>query len=134
MVGHPPQMMPQSANIQIHQQNPQIRQGPQIQQQIIVNASQSQGQPGQVPTQRFKTLQQGQITQQMLPANFYQIQQQMLHQVQQAAAMGKPMAPGTQVLSKEGAIGIVTANNSVQISFPGMGNRPGYVFKLTFFF
>lgn len=102
------------------QQNTMQQQGQQIQQHVIVNTSQA---PGQTPIHRFKTLPQGQITQQMLPANFQQIQQQMLHQVQQAAAMGKPMAPGTH-LQMDGAIGIVTANNGVQISFPSM-NRQG---------
>lgn len=122
-----------SGNMQ--QNTMQQQQGQQIQQHVIVNAAQS---PGQTPIHRFKTLPQGQITQQMLPANFQQIQQQMLHQVQQAAAMGKPMAPGTH-LQMDGAIGIVTANNGVQISFPGMINRQGlvvcfYLICKTFFY
>lgn len=136
----PKQNLPQQVqqnmqtNQQMHSQIPgtmqqsamQQQQGPQQtqqQQHVIVNTQQT---PGQTAIHRFKTLPQGQITQQMLPANFQQIQQQMLHQVQQAAAMGKPMAPGTH-LQMDGAIGIVTANNGVQISFPGMINRQGLV-------
>lgn len=112
---------PLQGNIQMTQNPMPHQQGQPIQQHVIVNTSQA---PGQVPIHRFKTLSQGQVTQQMLPANFQQIQQQMLLQVQQAAAMGKPMAPGTH-LQMEGALGIVTANNGVQISFPGMINRQG---------
>lgn len=52
-----------------------------------------------------------------------QIQQQMLHQVQQAAAMGKPMPIGTQLLSKDGAIGIVVENNNVKVNYQPMYNR-----------
>uniref|UniRef100_A0A1B0CW28 PHD-type domain-containing protein n=1 Tax=Lutzomyia longipalpis TaxID=7200 RepID=A0A1B0CW28_LUTLO len=68
--------------------------------------------------------QQNQVSHQLIPANLQQIQQQMLHRVQQAAAMGKPMQVGTQLMSN-GAIGIVTANNNVQVSFPGLMNRNG---------
>lgn len=52
-----------------------------------------------------------------------QIQQQMLHQVQQAAAMGKPMPIGTQLLSKDGAVGIVVENNNVKVNYQPMYNR-----------
>lgn len=45
--------------------------------------------------------------------------------VQQAAAMGKAMQIGTQLLSKDGTIGIVTANNTVSLSLPGLYNRGG---------
>lgn len=122
---HQQQQMPHNmqTNQQLHtMQQSTLQQQQQPQQHVIVNTQ--QGAPGQTAIHRFKTLPQGQITQQMLPANFQQIQQQMLHQVQQAAAMGKPMAPGTH-LQMDGAIGIVTANNGVQISFPGMINRQG---------
>ncbi|XP_063696250.1 histone-lysine N-methyltransferase 2C-like isoform X2 [Culicoides brevitarsis] len=132
----PKQTIPQQAsqpttNIQMNQQiqmqgNMQqniIQQQGQQTQHVIVNTQQA---PGQTAIHRFKTLPQGQITQQMLPANFQQIQQQMLHQIQQAAAMGKPMAPGTQ-LQMDGVIGIVTANNGVQISLPNMINRQGII-------
>lgn len=47
-----------------------------------------------------------------------QIHQQMLHQVQQAAALGKPMPPGSKLQSPDGIIGIVTLNNSVQLQIP----------------
>lgn len=106
-----------TVNVQIQGQQP--GQQPQIQQQIIVNTTQAQGQ--QIPVQRFKPLQQGHVTQLMLPNNYQEIQQQMLHQIQQAAAMGKPLPPGSQVVSKGGAVGIVTANNGVQITFPRQG-------------
>lgn len=49
-----------------------------------------------------------------------------IQQVQQAAAMGKPMAVGTRLLSKEGAVGVVTPNNTVSVSI-----RTGYV-EITF--
>lgn len=45
--------------------------------------------------------------------------------VQQAAAMGKAMQIGTQLHSKDGTIGIVTANNTVSLSHPGLYNRGG---------
>ncbi|XP_031333016.1 histone-lysine N-methyltransferase 2C-like isoform X3 [Photinus pyralis] len=47
-----------------------------------------------------------------------QIHQQMLHQVQQAASMGRPMSLGTKLMSPEGIIGVVTANNNVSLTFP----------------
>lgn len=108
----------QTVNVQIQGQQP--GQQPQIQQQIIVNTTQAQ-QGQHMPVQRFKTVQQGHITQQMLPANYQEIQQQMLHQVQQAAATGRPFPPGSTVLSKGGAVGVVTANNQIQITFPPRG-------------
>ncbi|KAG8041194.1 hypothetical protein G9C98_002182, partial [Cotesia typhae] len=46
------------------------------------------------------------------------VQQQMHQQVQQAAAMGRPMPPGTRLLSAEGVIGVVTSSNTVTISYP----------------
>lgn len=109
----------QTVNVQIQGQQP--GQQPQIQQQIIVNTTQGQQGQQHIPVQRFKAVQQGHITQQMLPANYQEIQQQMLHQVQQAAAAGRPFPPGSTVLSKGGAMGIVTANNGIQITFPRQG-------------
>ncbi|KAL1490323.1 hypothetical protein ABEB36_013038 [Hypothenemus hampei] len=55
-----------------------------------------------------------------------QIQQQMLHQVgckmskyvQQAAALGKPMPPGSKLQTPDGIVGIVLANNNVQLQIP----------------
>ncbi|XP_076251798.1 uncharacterized protein LOC143191021 isoform X3 [Rhynchophorus ferrugineus] len=55
-----------------------------------------------------------------------QIQQQMLHQVgckmskyvQQAAAQGNPMPPGAKLQTPEGIVGIVLANNNVQLQVP----------------
>lgn len=106
-----------TVNVQIQGQQP--GQQPQIQQQIIVNTTQAQEQ--HIPVQRFKAVQQGQITQQMLPANYHEIQQQMLHQIQQAAAAGRPFPPGSNILAKSGAVGIVTPNNGIQITFPRQG-------------
>ncbi|XP_063909689.1 histone-lysine N-methyltransferase 2C-like isoform X2 [Zophobas morio] len=47
-----------------------------------------------------------------------QIHQQMLHQVQQAAAHGKPMPPGSRLQTPDGFVGIVTPNNNVQLQLP----------------
>ncbi|XP_044258429.1 histone-lysine N-methyltransferase 2C-like isoform X2 [Tribolium madens] len=47
-----------------------------------------------------------------------QIHQQMVHQVQQAAALGKPMPLGAKLQSPDGIIGIVTVNNTVQLQIP----------------
>lgn len=58
-----------------------------------------------------------------------QIQQQMLQQVQQAAAAGKPMPIGTQLLSKDGAVGVVIENNNVKVTYQPLLNRTGYLFK-----
>lgn len=56
---------------------------------------------------------------------FIHIPFSMFQKVQQAAAMGKAMQIGTQLLSKDGTIGIVTANNTVSLSHPGLYNRGG---------
>lgn len=52
-----------------------------------------------------------------LTAHQQQIQQQMQQQVAQAAAMGRPMAPGTRLISPDGALGIVTNNNSITMTY-----------------
>jgi len=46
------------------------------------------------------------------------VQQQMHQQVQQAAAMGRPIPPGTRLLSPDGAVGVVTSTNTVTVSYP----------------
>lgn len=46
------------------------------------------------------------------------VQQQMHHHVQNAVAMGKPLPPGTRLLSPDGAIGVVTTTNTVTVSYP----------------
>lgn len=46
------------------------------------------------------------------------VQQQMHQHVQQAAAMGRPMLPGTRLVSPDGAVGVVTSTNSVTVSYP----------------
>lgn len=46
------------------------------------------------------------------------VQQQMHQHVQQAAAMGRPMPPGTRLLSPDGAVGVVTSTNTVTVSYP----------------
>lgn len=46
------------------------------------------------------------------------VQQQMHQHVQQAAAMGRPMPPGTKLLSPDGAVGVVTSTNTVTMSYP----------------
>lgn len=35
--------------------------------------------------------------------------------------MGNPMAPGTRLMSPDGAVGVVTDNNTVTISYPQAG-------------
>lgn len=46
------------------------------------------------------------------------VQQQMHQHVQQAAAMGRPIPPGTRILSPDGAVGVVTSTNTVTVSYP----------------
>ena len=46
------------------------------------------------------------------------VQQQMNQHVQAAAAMGRPMAPGTRLLAPDGTIGVVTSTNTVTVSYP----------------
>lgn len=52
------------------------------------------------------------------------VQQQMHQHVQQAAAMGRPMPPGTRLLSPDGAVGVVTSTNTVTVSYPS--SFPGH--------
>ncbi|XP_038110096.1 histone-lysine N-methyltransferase 2C isoform X3 [Culex quinquefasciatus] len=119
------QMQPMQQQQQVPQGlNPQ--QASQLQQLIGVGPGQQmqqqqQQQPMQGPPQQLqqqllagqmKTVRPNMLT----AAHLQQIQQQMQQQVQQAAAMGKPMAVGTQLLSKEGAVGVVTANNNVSVT------------------
>lgn len=76
---------------------------------------QSIGNPNSQPQQ------QQQSSPAMLPQNHPQalaVQQQMHQHVQQAAAMGRPMPPGTRLLSPDGAIGVVTSTNTVTVSYP----------------
>ncbi|CAH0559006.1 unnamed protein product [Brassicogethes aeneus] len=47
-----------------------------------------------------------------------QIQQQMMHQVQQAANQGRPMPPGSRLQTPDGIIGIVKSNNTVHLQVP----------------
>lgn len=58
------------------------------------------------------------------PAMAQVVQQQMHQQLQQAAAMGRPMPPGTRLLSPDGAIGVVTSTNTVTVSYPS--SFPGH--------
>ena len=46
------------------------------------------------------------------------IVQQMHQHVQREAAMGRPVPLGTQLLSDDGAVGVVTSTNSVTVSYP----------------
>lgn len=115
-----------------HQQQQQSHQQQQIQSQqnhppqlVLATNAQDANQ-----IHRIKAIQQTQISAQQLPPHLQQVQQQMQQQVQQAAAMGKSMPIGTQLLSKDGAIGIVTANNGVAVSFPGLVNRAGYFIEI----
>jgi len=63
-----------------------------------------------------------QATSQVIQAQV--VQQQMNQQVQQAAAIGRPMPPGTKLLSPDGAVGVVTSTNTVTVSYPS--NFPGH--------
>ncbi|KAL1379791.1 hypothetical protein pipiens_014643 [Culex pipiens pipiens] len=131
MQGQMPLMQQQQMQMQPMQQQQQVPQGlnpqqaSQLQQLIGVGPGQQmqqqqqqqmQGPPQQLQQQllagQMKTVRPNMLT----AAHLQQIQQQMQQQVQQAAAMGKPMAVGTQLLSKEGAVGVVTANNNVSVT------------------
>lgn len=57
------------------------------------------------------------------------VQQQMHQHVQQAAAMGRPMLPGTRLMSPDGVIGVVTSTNSVTVSYPT--NFPGHTQRIS---
>lgn len=52
------------------------------------------------------------------------VHHQMHQHVQQAAAMGRPVPPGTKLLSPDGAVGVVTSTNTVTVSYPS--NFPGH--------
>lgn len=68
------------------------------------------------------TMTSSQATSQTIQA---QVLQQQIHQhVQQAAAMGRPILPGTKLMSSDGAIGVVTSTNTVTVSYPS--NFPGH--------
>lgn len=98
----------------------------------LTQAAQQQQQPmaPMVQTAQAQQQQQQQLQQQqqqqpqnvgMMPQAHSQaavVQQQMNQHVQQAAAMGRPMPPGTRLLSPDGAIGVVTSSNSVTVSYP----------------
>ncbi|XP_046742436.1 histone-lysine N-methyltransferase 2C-like isoform X3 [Diprion similis] len=56
------------------------------------------------------------------------VQQQMHQQVQQAAAIGRPMPAGTRLISPDGAIGVVTSTNTVTVSYPS--TFPGHSQRL----
>lgn len=43
---------------------------------------------------------------------------QFWFQVQQAAALGKPMPPGSKLQTPDGIVGVVLANNNVQLQIP----------------
>lgn len=44
--------------------------------------------------------------------------QQLNQHLQTAAAMGRPVAPGTRLLAPDGTIGVVTSTNTVTVSYP----------------
>lgn len=46
------------------------------------------------------------------------IQQQMQNQVTVALAMGRPIPAGTRLMSQDGAVGVVTSNNTVTVTYP----------------
>lgn len=122
--------MPNQGPVLSGQLQQQQQQQQQLQQQHLQNTI--------IQQNRLKALQQAQIN----PAKLQQIQQQMLQQVrskldlmpyfkpnhnqfvqvQQAAAIGQPMPIGTQLLSKDGHMGTVTANNNITVS-PAVFNR-----------
>lgn len=118
----------QNPSIHHHQQITQHQQQiTQHQQQITQHQQQiCNQQTPQLPNQQQQQLLQQQVQLNRLK-NIQQIQQQMMQQVEQAAATGEPMQIGTHLVSKDGAIGIVTANNKVSVSYPNIFNRTGYV-------
>uniref|UniRef100_A0A336MIG1 Histone-lysine N-methyltransferase 2C n=1 Tax=Culicoides sonorensis TaxID=179676 RepID=A0A336MIG1_CULSO len=109
------------SSLQIQQSNIKTSENQQIQQQMILNPNQATGQ-----IHRIKTVPQGQITQQMLPPNFQQIQNQITLQVQQAAAQNRPYAPGS-TFENGGVIAIVGVNGNLQFHFGTLGNRQGMI-------
>lgn len=67
-----------------------------------------------------------QATPQTMQAQVVQLHQQ----VQQAAAMGRPMPPGTRLVSPDGAVcGVVTSTNTVTVSYPS--SFPGHPQRLS---
>ncbi|XP_024945171.1 histone-lysine N-methyltransferase 2C isoform X3 [Cephus cinctus] len=83
-----------------------------------------------VPTsQQTHSQQQASMPPQAPPPQAVVVQQQMHQQVQQAAAMGRPMLPGTRLLSPDGAIGVVTSTNTVTVSYPS--TFPGHPQRIT---
>ncbi|XP_043479344.1 histone-lysine N-methyltransferase 2C-like isoform X5 [Leptopilina heterotoma] len=54
--------------------------------------------------------------------------QQLNQHLQTAAAMGRPVAPGTRLLAPDGTIGVVTSTNTVTVSYPS--TFPGHPQRL----
>lgn len=96
----------------------------------VPNLTEGTNVPTQTPTMT-PTSQTSQPTSTMLPQSHAQavvVQQQMHHHVQQAAAMGRPMLPGTRLLSPDGAVGVVTSTNTVTVTYPS--TFPGHPQRL----
>lgn len=54
-----------------------------------------------------------------------QVVQQQIHQhMQQQAALGRPMPPGTRLVAGDGVVGVVTSTNTVTVSYPS--SFPGH--------
>ncbi|KAG5672534.1 hypothetical protein PVAND_002656 [Polypedilum vanderplanki] len=121
------QMQMTNINPQMQQsidgQNVNQNAGPSQQQPAQI--PQQQQQPGQVQNQqqmfqqanvqrqvRFKTIPPNQIPE------IQQIHQQMMLQLQQAAANGKPMPIGTRLVANNNITGIVTGPNNISLTFP----------------
>ncbi|XP_050308382.1 histone-lysine N-methyltransferase 2C-like isoform X2 [Anthonomus grandis grandis] len=100
---------------QLQQQSQQVQQQPQQQQISQQTQQQQQQQPAPIPSHTSN-----------LAATAQQIHQQLLHQVgckmskyvQQAAAAGKPMPPGSKLQTPDGIVGVVLPNNNVQLQIP----------------
>ena len=113
--GQPQQILANQGQMQQMSQQPsQLQHQPQMQHQqqnMPSQMMQQQASLQQLQAQRFKSQQIPLTTQQL-----QHIQQQMQQQVQHAAAMGKALAVGTQLVSKDGTvIGLVNPNNTVTV-------------------
>lgn len=148
---HKPEEMTSSAQQQVHSVvGEPTGQVPMMQSQVPANENSgmvannqqvvAQQQANPMPAQQPQ--QQQILSQQPHPQQMAAVQQQMHQHVQHQAAIGRPVPPGTQLLARDGTVGIVTSTNTVTVSyhqpFPGHGHRmphqPHLQCELTFLY
>lgn len=90
---------------------------------IVTSTVQTPTETSSAPTQTVQGVapapQTSQSSASVMPQTHPQAAIQQLNQhLQTAAAMGRPVAPGTRLLAPDGTIGVVTSTNTVTVSYP----------------